>query len=406
MIVRARSVVTMDGPPLENGAVAVSGDVISDVGTYADVRARNGGEVLDLGERVLLPGLINAHCHLDYTGMRGSIPRPASFSQWIRAINERKSAFTAEDYLRSIASGFAEAASFGTTTLVNLEAFPELLSQACGAPLRTWWFAEMIDIREPVSPGNVYARMREDLSACCRPLHRIGLAPHAPFTASAKLYRAAAAVASEHDLPLTTHLSESHAEMQMFAEGTGDLFDFVKSLGRSMDDCGEQTPLARMLELGLLNERWLVAHLNELTDGDFRPLEHAPKFHVVHCARSHAYFRHTAFPLERLQKIGFNISLGTDSLASNGDLSLFAEMRHLSDTMPTLSPHDLLEMVTTRPARALRQGDALGRLKRGFRADLIAVASRSTGSRLFEEILEFVEKVPWSMVNGVQLNGE
>src|SRR6187399_2640857 len=148
MIIRARTVVTMDRAPIENGAVAVSGNRIVDVGAFDDVKARNTGNHLDLGAKVLLPGLINAHCHLDYTGLRGKIPPQDSFTDWIRAINAEKSALSQKDYFASINDGFQEAKRFGTTTIANLTAFPELISQV-QPPIRTWWFAELIDIRTP-----------------------------------------------------------------------------------------------------------------------------------------------------------------------------------------------------------------------------------------------------------------
>src|SRR5438067_3932002 len=115
MIIRARSVVTMDGPPIDNGAVAISGYRITDVADFNQVRAHNSGDVVDLGEQALLPGLINAHCHLDYTCLRGKIPRPKSFADWIRAINAEKEKLSPKDYLTSIIEGFAEAKRFGTT---------------------------------------------------------------------------------------------------------------------------------------------------------------------------------------------------------------------------------------------------------------------------------------------------
>src|ERR1051325_2246504 len=90
MIVRAKVVVTMDGPPIEDGAVAISGEKIIDVGKYLKITKRYSEEVVDLGEQALLPGLINAHCHLDYTCLRGKIPRQKSFTDWIRAINAEK----------------------------------------------------------------------------------------------------------------------------------------------------------------------------------------------------------------------------------------------------------------------------------------------------------------------------
>ena len=101
MIMRAGTVVTMDGLPIDNGAVAVSGSRITTVGKFSDISATNSGEqIVDLGEQALLPGLINAHCHLDYTCLRGKIPPPKSFTEWIRAINAEKANLSPEDYVR------------------------------------------------------------------------------------------------------------------------------------------------------------------------------------------------------------------------------------------------------------------------------------------------------------------
>src|SRR5437764_7972588 len=180
MIVRARVVVTIDGPPIENGAVVISGNRILDVGGFPEISGRYAGEdVVDLGEQALLPGLINAHCHLDYTCLRGKIPRQKSFTDWIRAINTEKAKLSPEDYLASINQGFAEAKRFGTTTIANLTAFPELIRQVPDAPLRTWWFAELIDVRAPDRADQLVDAAVESLKFA----QNYGLAPHALFTA-------------------------------------------------------------------------------------------------------------------------------------------------------------------------------------------------------------------------------
>src|SRR5213592_4587900 len=153
MIIRARTVVTMDAAPIDNGAVAVSGNQIDDspsgsspsraarlcraalagsvvdVGRFDELKTRNAGQIVDLGEQVLLPGLINAHCHLDYTCLCGKIPPQKSFTEWIRAINAEKATLAPKDYVASINKGFAEAKRFGTTTIANLTAFLELIPQ-------------------------------------------------------------------------------------------------------------------------------------------------------------------------------------------------------------------------------------------------------------------------------------
>src|SRR5947209_17439234 len=137
MIIRARTVVTMDGPPIVNGAIAVCGNQIVDAGNVDEIKARHTGELIDLGEQTLLPGLINAHCHLDYTCLRSKIPPQKSFSDWIRAINAEKAKLAPKDYLASINDGFVEAKGFGTTIVANLTAFPELISQI-REPIHTW----------------------------------------------------------------------------------------------------------------------------------------------------------------------------------------------------------------------------------------------------------------------------
>ncbi len=399
MIIRARSVVTMDGPPLANGAVSTAGERIADVGSWSEVRGRNSGEVLDLGECVLLPGLINAHCHLDYTDLRGTIPRQASFADWIRAINARKAQWQEADYARSIENGCAEAARFGTTTIANLEAFPALVGKLPPLPMRIWWFAEMIDVRESVSAAATLAALRNG-SGSQRISGEVGLAPHAPYTASAELYREVAALRKEGGCVATTHLAESREEMEMFTEGSGALFELLQSIGRPSADCGGTTPLALMFNRGVLDQRWIVAHLNELTADDRRLLEHGPKFHVVHCPRSHAFFDHSKFPLSALRDFGFNICLGTDSLASNEDLSLFPELRLLAQKAPMLSPREILEMVTTRAAAALGAEQSLGRIRRGHLADMIAIPMRLANADAFETVIAHGGDVPWRMIDG------
>src|SRR3989449_2543173 len=228
MIFRARIVVTMDGPPIENGAVAISGDRIVDVGTFNEVKARNSGEVVDLGEQALLPGLINAHCHLDYTCLRGKIPPPKSFADWIRAINAEKAKLSPKDYLASINEGFAEARRFGTTTVANLTAFPDLVPQIT-SPIRTWWFAELIDVRAPERASEIVDLAIESLKSA----QNWGLAPHALFTASRDLYRRCEEITRRQNVLLTTHLAESREEMQMLQDASGPLYEFLKSIGRA-----------------------------------------------------------------------------------------------------------------------------------------------------------------------------
>jgi cytosine/adenosine deaminase-related metal-dependent hydrolase len=408
MIVRARVVVTMDGPPIENGAVVISGQQIVEVGKFSEVSTRHTSDrVVDLGEQALLPGLINAHCHLDYTCLRGKIPRQKSFTDWIRTINAEKAKLSPDDYVASINEGFAEAKRFGTTTIANLTAFPELIARI-QSPIRTWWFAELMDVRNPGRANEVVDLAVEKLKST----EHWGLAPHAPFTASADLYRRCEEIARRENVLLTTHLAESREEMSMFRDARGPLYEFLKETGRDTGDCGEQSPVATFLEmLGRggspnrpraieVNRPYLLVHLNELMENDFDLLGRSRrKFSIIHCPRSHDYFGHSPFQFGKLRELGLNICLGTDSLASNADLSLFAEIRAFQKTFPDVSPEEILKMVTINAARALRQENSLGRLRSGFLADLIAIPVGSSTSA-FDEIIAFDGSVDWMMIGG------
>src|SRR5260370_6610876 len=209
----------------------------------------------------------------------GKIPPQKSFTDWIRVINAEKSELSPKNYVAAIKAGFKEAKRFGTTAIANLTAFPELISEV-QPPIRTWWFEELIDIRAPERTNELVDSAIEAL----KQTPRWGLAPHALFTASKDLFRRCEEIAQREHILLTTHLAESREEMEMFRDGSGPLCEFMRSIGRPMNDCGSKTPLELFLDLigsdGSPNRpraievkrpylSWIVGHLNELTESGF-----------------------------------------------------------------------------------------------------------------------------------------
>ncbi len=403
MILRARTVVTMAGPVIEDGGVAVEGNRIVEVGRFADLVHGSSEEVLDLGEVVLLPGLINAHCHLDYTMMRHAIAAPKSFTAWVQRINALKRSLDSADYLAAIVRGFAELKRWGTTSVCNIEAFPELMMELGPSPIRTWWFYEMIDVRHRITTEDVVAGALSFFQHRANALDSFGLSPHASYTASVSLYQLANECATAFTMPLTTHVAESAEEFSMFRDSRGALHDFLTSIKRPMNDCTGETPFGHLWRSGAIHGGWLLVHMNYLIEEDFQLLASLPRGSgpsVVHCPGSHRYFGHADFPCRRLHEIGVNLCVGTDSLASTDSLSLFEELRHFSGAEPWLSGEQLLRMVTTNPARALGRRGVLGELTPGALADLIAIPASSTVHGIHEEIVHFAAPVPWMMIDG------
>jgi len=193
----------------------------------------------------------------------------------------------------------------------------------------------------------------------------------------------------------------------MYRDANGPLYEFLKEIGRDMGDCGKETPINHFSEtvrdvstsLDTTNN-WMLVHLNEAAKRDFDLIEKGTtKPSIVHCPRSHAYFRHSPFQFEKLRKLGANVCLGTDSLASNDDLSLFAEMRAFQKEFPNIAPEEILEMVTVKSACALRQTEVIGKIRAGFAADLIAISIAGLTS-IFEQIPASDRPVDWLMSGG------
>lgn len=403
MIIRARVLVPMVGPAIADGAITIDGNHIRAVGTFDEMRALDSGKVIDLPDCALLPGLINAHCHLDYTTLRHAITPPSSFTTWVKRINALKRELDTEDYLQAIDRGFTELRRWGTTSVCNIEAFPELMPRIPPPQIRTWWFYEMIDIRHRITTDDVVAGALSFFENHNTRLGSFGLSPHAPYTASQQLYHLAKDCASIMEMPLTTHVAESREETLMFRDARGPLYEFLDSLQRPMTDCGRTTPFRLLWESGSIDERWILAHMNELSEEDFEllaklPLSEGP--HIVHCPGSHRYFGHSPFPLRRLHDLGVNLCIGTDSLASTDSLSLFRELRRVAKTEPWLGAAALLRMVTVNPAKALRRGDELGRIAPGALADLIALPVSGNLATVHDEIVEHAEPIPWMMIDG------
>ena len=399
MILRARYVLPMDQPPIEDGAVAIDGDRVIAVGKAAEIRAAHSGEVRDLGERVLAPGLINAHCHLDLTRLRGEVEWRGSFIEWALQLVAAKTLHSEKDYLSAYAMGMDQLTRSGTTTIVDITSTPSILHQILPTKLRVWWCLELIDFNRADGARAQTAEAMEFIVAHPNVRGGFGLSPHAPYTASAELYRLCGQYARERKILLTTHLSESQEEDDMIRRGTGPMYDYFLRSGRDMNDCKRVGPTQLLSEYGVLAPNCLVAHANYLTPLDTTLLKQTGA-HVVICPKTHRFFQRGMPLLGTLREFGINACLGTDSMASNDTLSMLEEMQTLARMFPRISTQDLLEMATLNAAKALNQSAKLGRIAPDAWADLIAAPLEGAGGDPYEAIVYADKGVSFSMVGG------
>jgi cytosine/adenosine deaminase-related metal-dependent hydrolase len=405
ILLRARIVVPVARDPIPNGAIIINGSRIEAVGSWPRLR-RRCADVLDLGEVAILPGLINAHCHLDYTKMAGQLPPPKHFPDWLKSITSIKAGWNKTDYAESWTEGAKMLLHTGTTTVADTEAVPELLPEVWDTtPLRVFSFIEMIGITARRKPRAIL-KQATDLIASLEPKGHLGLSPHAPYTTLPTLLRLTGSAARKHRWRVATHVAESATEFEMFTEAKGEMFDWLKRSSREMADCRGRSPVEHLEDCGLLGRNLLAIHANYLQEDDISLL-HRRRVNVVHCPRSHAYFRHAPFRLKALLEAGVNVCLGTDSLASvcttrkqKVTLNMLDEMRSLAKAHDFVAPSLILRMATVNGALALGMEGRIGELTRGACADLIVLPGAARIADVHEMILGHTGKVFASMIRG------
>ena len=411
MILRAKIVLPITAPPIEDGAVFVDGEKIRAVAPWKVFAAhtthaeRHG--VRDLGEVMLLPGLVNAHCHLDYTGMAGEIPPPKNFTDWIAAITAYKANWDFSDYAQSWLQGAHQLLETGCTTVADIEAVPELLPEVWEAtPLRVFSFLEMTGVKSRRKPREILRDATRKISSLKHPRHSAHLSPHAPYSTAPDLVKMSAVAARKKNWLVSTHIAESETEFEMYQHATGVMHDWLKRNGRENGDCGHGSPVVHYARLKSLGANLLAVHVNYLAHGDAKLLG-KNRTNVVHCPRSHDYFRHAKFERERLANAGVNLCLGTDSLATTRkdgkkkpQLNLFAEMQFLADADKDISPEEILKMATVNGARALGLDGKIGKLAKNGFADLIALPCPEKFKDIYETAIHHQGKISASMIEG------
>ncbi len=369
ILYRAAWVLPIAGPPLRDGWVLTAGKRIEACGSGADPSPAI--ETVDLGDAVILPGLVNAHTHLELSWMRDKLPPAATMPAWAAGLmGLRRSAVSepSELIVSAIRDGRAAGTSLVGDVTNTLSAYPLLADSDLSAAI----FLELFGFKARDS-----VQLVADAQAQLEGLTRIGrlrssVVPHAPYSVSPALFRAIAAAAA--DRPVSVHVAESAEEVRFLRDGTGPWRDLLGQLGVWNDDWAPPgcSPIEYLDRLGLVGRRLLAVHCTHATGDDLRRLA-ASRATVVTCPRSNRWTGAGVPPIARFYSSGVRVAIGTDSLASVEDLNLFAELAEVRRLAPAVPAARLLESATVSGAVALGFGDDLGTIEPGKRADLIAV---------------------------------
>lgn len=355
----ARWVFPVDAPPLERGVVKIAAGRIAAV-----VPGSSQPADVDFGEAAIIPGLVNAHTHLDLTGLRGQAPPTPDFTGWLRQVIAFRRSRSPEQVLQDTREGLAESVHFGTTLLGDISGDGGSWDALANAPLRAVIYREFLGL--PADRASVaWERFDGWLTSrtpaeTCRP----GASPHAPYSVRSSLFSAAAT----RGCPVATHLAESAAEVELLARHQGPFVQFLQDLGVWTPD-GLAESSGHVLRLLSGTSPTLIVHGNFLPPDASFP----PNASLVYCPRTHAAFGHPPHPFREFLRRGIRVALGTDSLASNPDLDLLAEARFLHERYPDVSGAALLRMATLAGAEALGWSGQTGSLTPGKSADLAVV---------------------------------
>jgi cytosine/adenosine deaminase-related metal-dependent hydrolase len=372
--------------------VLIEVDRIREVGDAKTLqRDHPEANTIDFGDSMILPGLINAHTHLELSAFQRP-PAPYAFVPWVQQLVDQHTSDPTISFT-GVMDGVRQSTKFGVTCLGDVSA--QL------APVRT--MLPQFTSQRLVSFGEVRAMatrrnlLDERLAAALDPAGsscRIGISPHAPYSIEPTGYRRCLAAARERGLPLQTHLAETRDEERFLADHTGPLRDLWDYIGGWDNDVPTFAggPIRYAETLGVLDyEGTSLAHVNYCDDAELEILAHG-KASVVYCPRTHRYFGHPPHRWREMLAAGINVAVGTDSAASSPDLNVVDDLRLLHEIAPHHPVEELWQMATARAAMALQWDDEIGSIAAGKSADF-TIFNVSTNDPL-REVLEDPTRLP------------
>jgi len=365
----ARWVFPVDRPPIEGGHVLVRDAEIAAVGP-----SRHGGvPLLDLGDAALTPAFVNAHTHLELTCYRGKLA-PAPLWDWfVELLKLRREPGAPEAERAAVRQGAAESLAAGVTCIGDISRTAHHAQTLSECDIRAVCFCELISgATLPPATATQLGELVDKLSPLESDKLRLGLSPHAPYTVTADDLTACERLASA-SRPVTMHTLETPEERDWMLGQGGPIVELLAMHNLpSKDTNWNRGVLSFLKAAGILRRGMLLAHVNYATDDDLDLLAESGAG-VVYCPRAHAYYGHESHRWRDMRAAGIPVSIGTDSAAASGTLSILDELRYLHAKHPEVPAQDLLAMGTFAGAAALGWANRIGTLSTGKSAEMVAI---------------------------------
>jgi aminodeoxyfutalosine deaminase len=388
----------MKGAQLSDGELIVEGNSIVSIGP-GNIDFFEG-DVIDLSDCFVMPGFVNAHCHLSLSALQNKVLKTESFTDWVLSLVEQDNELKEDERIKGIKQGVDALLASGVTTLADYLGRHNLLDEYAKLPFRQIVFLEAIGFKESKADEILEnLRLILESNSVENPLLKLGLAPHAPYSVSPNLYQELRDLADEMGCPISSHIAELAEEDLFLQDGGGSLRELLEkrdALDEEWSPPGK--PVLQYLEDLDALDSMIGIHLNHI--GKDKSILVGNFMTAVFCPGSTKWFGRSKYlDAKSFLNGSIAVGLGTDSLASNDSLNFFRELKITEELQPNLSRQEILEISTRRGAEAL--GLKTGILAKGMPADIIAMKIQGEFDSIYDIPFEQAcDKVDFSMIDG------
>lgn len=406
-LIIAKYLVSMDGPPVENGGIVVENATIIDTGPTSDLQKNYPqAELEEYPRHVLMPGLINSHIHLDMGNHKNypfdpvrSVAVDVNFVDWLVSCIDYKKNARPDNLQEAIQEGIEASIESGTTCVADMGSFEGIFPLLEKSGLRAVVFPEVMHASSAKVQDLYQSALAlvEKYQEHANDRLSVGLAPYSPYTLSRQILKVLAAYCQSTHIALMTHAAESFSEMEFFYNSSGDMATQLFPLVGWKDNLPpafQKTPIAYLEEIDFLKVKPLLVGCVQITPDDQEKIKKSGST-VVLTPRANQFLKLGEAKVAELHKKGINLALGTDSFASNATLSLWDEMRFVYEKFvggkeSGITSEDLLKMVTVNAAKALGLSTRIGTLTANKQADylLVDLGSEFNGNDLYSHLIQ------------------
>ncbi len=400
----AKYVLPIAQAPLQDGALLIDHDRIRECGPAKDLLEKYPEATrVDLGESVLLPGLVNAHCHLELSfsppydlAANASPSGEPNFVQWLIRVSKYQDTLKSSEKRSAMQEGLKNLRESGTTTVGDLTTYEGALTCYQESGLRVVTYPEVMNLHRKISQERFESALAyaDEVIAKDLPKIRVGLAPYAPYTLSKNLLKIFYQHLKQLQVPVQIHTSESFAEMEFFYDSKGDianiLFPYI-GWGETLPPPYQKTPIQYLNSIDFLEIKPALVGCVHLGPTDLAMIARSGSS-VIYCPRAHSTLQLGKSPVRKILAHKIPAALGSESIACNSSLSLWEEMRaalklNEQDPQP-LTAEEVLTMATCGGAKALGLEKEIGSLEKGKFADFIVL--KNPGGTSLENVVQQV----------------